>query len=602
MAKDTYTNIITNNKNSKISEYTNGLNKLKADIKQLNLTVNKTINSEIDRLIPIEEKKRFMDLDMTNEVELNRKIASLKPSNFFSIIGESADGFTYAKNYALKAMKPSDLEKPTSIDEATWKAKSLDQKKEEYYNYIKANAPSKLEEFVFKGMPESIKKAKITGDANIYFDMLSNDKKLELIARYGEMENAIEGKNTKFEDDLEKAQKRKDKLKAGIKNDANALINSMKDLIEENAKQIRKLQEEIIKQEEELKKIKEQQIDVAAFTEIYKRANPGVTLPDISELKKMATEERDNAIKRKKQDIKDLKADLETATAAQNAATIELNNAIKDIENTLAEKNIYVGAQSISEDTPTPSNNNSNVQNTSTGNTQIVDPKSSQSKRAGNMLKDMIGTRKDTGSIDVEDFKDMIHSHSYEEMVAMAKQLRGPLKKHDLRVFYDIAWEDINKQHQKQKLEQEINNTLTANGINIKIEDLKNIRKLDKDTIVKLEDVLKDYLNNYNNMPKKEQEALDALMDYVKIGILRRQTEHFKGLKDLFTRKNIRLHIGNFTRLLEKHSENYFNRENSVYSRVNSLREKIKLPPIDISKKVNNPKSLNKNKPTEHTL
>ena len=88
----------------------------------------------------------------------------------------------------------------------------------------------------------------------------------------------------------------------------------------------------------------------------------------------------------------------------------------------------------------------------------------------------------------------------------------------------------------------------------------------------------------------------------VKIVILRRQAEHFKGIKDLFTNKNVRLRIGNFTRLLEKHAEKYYNRESGIYNRVNTLREKLKLPPIDVSKKVSQPKKLSKNKPTEHTL
>ena len=124
MASDTYTTRITQNKNSKIAEYTSGLAQLKADIKGLNLTVDKTINTEIDRLIPQSEKKRFMKTDMANKVNLDRKIASLKPSSFFEMIGESADTIAEAERYALAAMKPSDIEKPEGITDADWKTKS----------------------------------------------------------------------------------------------------------------------------------------------------------------------------------------------------------------------------------------------------------------------------------------------------------------------------------------------------------------------------------------------------------------------------------------------------------------------------------------------
>lgn len=602
MASNTYTTRITQNKDSKIAEYTSGLAQLKADIKGLNLTVDKTINTEIDRLIPQSEKKRFMKTDMANKVNLDRKIASLKPSSFFEMIGESADTIAEAERYALSAMKPSDIEKPEGITDADWKTKSLAEKKQAYYNEIKTSNQSKLEELVFKGMPESKKRAKITKDANIYFDMLSRDKKLELIARYGEMEDEIEGEDDAFEDKLGKAQKRKDQLKASIKAKANALIKSMQNVIVENANEIKKLQEKIAKEENELNELKTKEINISEFADFFKQKNPKTPVPDVDTLKDMARKERDAAITAKETIIAEMKTDLGTAITEQNNATIALEKAIKDIENTLAEKDIYVGSQSINENSPTQSQNNSVVQNTNSGNTQASNKKMSQARKAGNMLKDMIGTKKDTGSIDIEDFKDMLHSNSYEEMVAMAKQLKGPIKKGDLTKFYDLAWKDLKHQNDIAGVSRKIDSILGAANIGINLEDLKDITSIGEDKIENLQYILQDYLKEYSNKTKEEQETIDALMDYVKIGILRRQAEHFKGIKDLFTNKNVRLRIGNFTRLLEKHAEKYYNRESGIYNRVNTLREKLKLPPIDVSKKVSQPKKLSKNKPTEHTL
>jgi hypothetical protein len=230
---------------------------------------------------------------------------------------------------------------------------------------------------------------------------------------------------------------------------------------------------------------------------------------------------------------------------------------------------------------------------------QPSDPKMSQSQKAKNMLKDMIGTSKDTGRIDIIDFKNMLHSNSYEQMVAMAKQLRGPINKGDLTKFYDIAWENITRQYDNNGISAKIA-SLLPNGITL--DNIKNIVSMDEGNLTELQYKLQDYLESYSNTSKEDQETIDALMDYVKIGMLRRQTEHGKWLTDLTTPKKTRLLIGNFTGLLEKHSEKMYNRENAVYSKVNAFRAKLNLPPIDISTKVAAPKLPSKSKPTDHTL
>lgn len=598
MANNTYTTKITQSKVLKISAY----NQLISEIKELDYTVDQVINSEIDRLIPSSEKKRFMRTDSANKVELDRKIASLKPSSFFKIIGESADSIPDAETYALEAMKPSDIKKPEGLSDADWRAKSLAEKKQAYYNDIKANNPSKLEEFVFKGMPAAEKRKKITQNANIYFDMLSRDKKLELIARYGEMEDVIEGRDKLFEDKLGKAHKGKEGKKAEIKAKAIALIASMKEVLKQNEKEIADLQKKIEEEENKLIELKAKEIDISKFAEFYKQKNPKTPVPDVDKLRQMAQDERDKVIAAKETHIAELKADLGTAITEQENATNALNDAITELKKALESKDIYIDSQSTDESSSTPNQNNSVVQNTNSGNVQASDPKMSQSKKSGNMLEDMIGTKKDTGSIDLEDFKDMLHSHSYEQMVAMAKQLKGPIKKGDLTEFYDLAWKNLKRQHDRSGLFRKINKILGAANIGIELDDLKNITSIGEDKVEELQYVLQDYISDYSNKTKEEQETIDALMDYVKIGILRRQAQHFKGIKDLFTKKTMRLCLGNFTRLLEKHAENYYNRESSIYNRVNTLRAKLKLPPIDVSKKVRQPKTLNKDKPTEHTL
>ena len=607
MANNTYTKKITDNYTIKSQEYTSQLAQINDDIKALDLTVNKTVNTEIDRLISLKEKERFMNSDSKNKNELDKKISSLKSDEFFKIIGESATSITDADTYALKVLKPSDLERPSVISEPDWNAKTLQEKKQSYLTDIKSNKMSKYEEYVFLGMPEDIKRQKITQDANVYFDMLSTDKKLELISIYGEMDNIMEGKDSSFEDKLNKAQKRKDQKKLSIKNNANKLIASMLKIIDDNANDIKKLQSEIEKEEKELNDLKNKPVDIAEFAKFYQAKNSKLDMSDIDKLKDMANTEREKAITKKEAYIAEMKTDLGTAITEHNTATVKLQKSITELENYLAGKNIYVGSQSINEKDIKPQPEPTRQSTTASVNsTNKPNSKDSQTKRAAQMLEDMIGKYKRTGTINTIDFKNMLHSNYYEQLISGASQLRGKVNKNDITKFYEVAWEDFMHDTDKGLLIK-INNILGTkiNG-GFKLDDLKNISDLTEKQIKNLEYLIRDHISSYSNATKQDQEIIDALMDFVKIGMLTSQAEHGNFFTDHFgkffkvSKKNLRL--GNLVDLLEEHSNIYGKRQSNIYGRLNKMRSKLNLPPVDISDKVVTPKALNKGKTREHTL
>jgi len=226
----------------------------------------------------------------------------------------------------------------------------------------------------------------------------------------------------------------------------------MEQIINQNSQLIKQLKEKILEEEKKLSEIKTERIDISKFSEYYKQKKPGMELPKPEELKKLAEEERKERAQAQLDIINNLKADLDTAITANDTAIQNLNEIIEQIKNMLSAKDILLNSQS---DTNSSQSNNSNTKSSSTNiNNGPSNPKIRQSKKAKNQLKNMIGTKKDTGVINVADFKQMLHSESYEELVTQAKQLRGPFSKNDITVFYDVAFKTLKRNDEKRIVNQ----------------------------------------------------------------------------------------------------------------------------------------------------
>lgn len=312
---------IQSNVNSAQTEYNSSYAQLLTDIESLNTTVNKTINDEVDRLIPKKEKSRIMR--NTSSKTIDSLISGLKPSDYFTITGVDASSIPDAMQIAKDSMKPSDIVRPSNIDETTWNSYSIDQKKDA----ILADA-SKLEEFVFKGMPITEKRSYIKADPAIYFDMLPDSEKLYLIAQYTQSEDEELGNTSKFMDKLDKSQKRKDQLKSSIKKKATKLLTSLQQTIDQNKALINTLKSEIATEKAELHKLQTTPIDITQFAEFYKAKNPNAKPPTIDELKKLAKDDRNDTIKALKKSIKDKETDL-TSAMAENSKAIETIESLK---------------------------------------------------------------------------------------------------------------------------------------------------------------------------------------------------------------------------------------------------------------------------------
>lgn len=588
MANNTTTNI-TSNLNSAKNEYNNGYMQLLSDIENLNTTVNKSINDEVDRLIPIDEKARIMN--NTSDKTINALISELKPSDYFTITGVDASSIPNAIDIAKKSMKPSDIVRPSSIPKSTWDSYSLEQKQD-----VILTDNSKLDEFVFKGMSNLDKLTYIKANPAIYFDMLPNSEKLYLIAQYTQSEDEELGNTSKFIDKLDKSQKRKDQLKSSIKKEATALIESMKQTIEQNKALITSLRTEITNEKSELHTLKTTPIDITKYAEFYKSKNPNAKPPTLDDLKTLAQEDKDAAIKALEDSIYDKETDLQSALTENSSATLALTSLIKSLEAKLASKDIYVGSQAISEDSPSVADSSLPSMAANTFGSENPDPNLPQSKKAKNMMKNMVE------QTDLQTFRDYLQQYSYQDLVSMAKKLKGPFNKDNLDKFLSVAYKDMKRLDTDAKSFGQIKKLLDVKCGITQVSQLKDMNSLSNEQLQNIQFLLMDLNNNYSTKPQAEKEQIDLLMQYVKLGMLKRECEHFKFFKNLVRNREQKQRFNMLTTQLEKHAENQYAERSSILDNLNEFRKRIKQPPIDKSKKLRSPQTPHRNTYDAHEL
>lgn len=583
------TSEIQSNVNSAQTEYNSSYAQLLTDIESLNTTVNKTINDEVDRLIPKEEKSRIMR--NTSSKTIDSLISGLKPSDYFTITGVDASSIPNAMQIAKDSMKPSDIIRPSNVDETTWNSYTPDQKKDA----VLADT-SKLEEFVFKGMPTTEKRSYIKADPAIYFDMLPDSEKLYLIAQYTQSEDEELGNTSKFMDKLDKSQKRKDQLKSSIKKKATKLLTSLQQTIDQNKALINTLKSEISAEKAELHKLQTTPIDITKFSEFYKSKNPNVKVPPIDELKKLAKADREDTIKALKKSIKDKETDLQSAITENSKAIETIESLKKSLETKLASKDIFVGDQAISEDSQSTTDSTLPSMAANTFGSENPDPNLPQSKKAKNMMKNMIE------KTDLETFRDYLQQYSYQDLVAMAKKLKGPFNKNNLDDFLSVAYNDMKKSDTDSKAFGPIKKLLEKKCGITKVSQLTDMNSLSNEQLQNVQFLLMDLNNNYSTKPQAEKDQIDLLMQYVKLGMLKRECEHFKFFKNLVRNREQKQRFNMLTTQLEKHAENQYTERNSILDNLNEFRKRIKQPPIDKSKKLRSPQTPHRNTYDAHEL
>ena len=559
MAIDYYKDKIKFNGENAENKFTTNLRILDKDIASLRNVVSSTINNEVNRLIPENEKKRVM-INYRDDL-VGKMVRELNASKYFKIIRTKVQDFPNSRDIALGKIKQGDLTIPASFNPTMPDKDRI----ESYYDSLSV---SDQEEYVFNGISEQEKIATIKSKPEIFFDALREDDKLFFIAQYSSREDEEEGSRQKFNKKLKESQERKDKLKNEIVNRINSVISSMKKTIADNEKLIVEFQNIIYKKELELIELKEKPID---------------TNSSLNTIQK-----KQEAIAGLVSSITELKDDLKNAEAEQRRIVDSLIKHEQDLLDIKKMPELLSGGLESSEEDSSnrnilPDAATEKFGPVATGNSQL-----SQKEKAKTGLENLINGK------DSKDVRMMLNQYSYDRLVAEAHQLRGPINKFKLNRFYNIVLEDM------AKTDTDID-MLLSNDCGIHLTDLKDMTKLETDKIEKIQDLLTKLNDNYRTISETEKNKINLIMNYIKIGMLKKETENFKRIKNLFDGGK-RQRLTMLTTQLKKHAKNVYDEKSGIIDRYNSFRESMHIEKVDKSKIIETQKAPNVNEIDQNIL
>lgn len=182
------------------------------------------------------------------------------------------------------------------------------------------------------------------------------------------------------------------------------------------------------------------------------------------------------------------------------------------------------------------------------------------------------------------------------------QKLKGPFNKNNLDDFLSVAYNDMKKTDTDSKAFGPIKKLLEKKCGITQVSQLTDMNSLSNEQLQNIQFLLMDLNNNYSTKPQAEKDQIDLLMQYVKLGMLKRECEHFKFFKNLVRNREQKQRFNMLTTQLEKHAENQYTERSSILDNLNEFRKRIKQPPIDKSKKLRSPQTPHRNTYDAHEL
>lgn len=544
-------------------EYINKANDLINSINNINSTIKDIIDTEMHRLLGPSDKEFAAESDRNMKKNINK----MSQEQFFKVATKSGahlDAYqeiltndpAHAETLAKSAMKAGKLERPSTIDLKTWEGYSIEKKKNAYYTYLESSAEpenqQKLKELVFDGMKYEEKKEMLEGQYEKYIESLSVEEKLELIARYSEKEKSESNEQT-FTQSLEVAQEDLDSKRKTLESECNQLINSMKNVISINDMNIETLRQTVTMARQNLESACHN-----AYNTYLASNPPSPILKEKEYIETRYSSEQEYEIL--KAQVDSATENLQDAIEAQNEAVTALKEKIEELDRYGIELN-----KKRNTDTSRSDNQGNSLNNSGTSNSKL-----SQKEKADNAFYNMFGKYKEGGEANAEDIKNMLHNESYEKLVSQAMQQKGILKRIRLKSFYGkFMWNELVSKAKKDGIYQGIEDILQAEDVGIELEDLKKFRNLNVEQLTKINNLL----TGYKSKTVIQQEQLDSLMDFIKLGLLIKQTNYRKTLSN--KKRDL---IKNILNTSEKRAIGYHSRESKIINKTNKWLETIKTP------------------------
>lgn len=264
---------------------------------------------------------------------------------------------------------------------------------------------------------------------------------------------------------------------------------------------------------------------------------------------------------------------------------------IRSLEEMLADEEIYVGNYSNIE--TTKSGYSYNKLNTVNSNGEETKSNLSTKKKASNILENLLTISS------VEELRNMLRSNTYKELITMATNIERQSDRTKLGEFCDVAFTDMRKSDKGPKLDGA---KALLNSTGLKLKHLRDMSDLDENQVRGIQDILSDLQQNRENKTHTEIEDGDLLMDYVKLGMLKRHAESLGVLKKLFRSKEKELRFNALTSQLEEHASNQYTEHITAINEENEFRRLLKQPPVDATKRVERPKTIMADKVFDHDL
>lgn len=386
---------------------------------------------------------------------------------------------------------------------------------------------------------------------------------IDILAEYSISPEYEQGEN-EWEKNLSYAQADKDVTKKGLVIDANEVIESYKQLLNDHKETIEDLRQEIKNDKKELIALQKSyatlQVDIKD-----KNAQKIVNTDQAADNLKKNIEELSNKIKDDEKKLKELEDQTELYDSA-------IKQAISELENFLKSQKIFVGRYEGLEKSESSSENtqNSTISSGASGGSQTrVDERDSKKIAKAILL--------DVRNVSSRELMQVIEHTGYGELVDMVKEL-GPLDRKEFLRKIENRLEDMSPELRSgfiEHIKDEEGNVIDTVMINES--DLANLAKNDSMTFEKVQKLMKYYEANYEKLRVHERKNADKIMDVFKLYLLSTESKRnkFQRFIGRYTKKGSRLtELGNDLTRYAKEKGKLFD---AKWERNQNIRDLLKI-------------------------
>lgn len=413
-----------------------------------------------------------------------------------------------------------------------------------------------------------------------WINSLGKDEMIDIIAEYS-IDIEIEKGHNAWEEELMKAQERKEATKQAIQIRAKDVIDSYKklsveheNLINQTKIKIQEKNKQIQEKRQEMNTIDDQIKDIIATIRGGKGYQPTQAQIDMAKEQKEALEkdkgELNVELGELKDDLRELKGDLKGYKDSRDLYNAEIDRFIKEFEDEMEEDKVHIGRFSklnnIKGENDSPKSNNTQNYVTNATNAYGI-PGGVEQRKAKDIAKAMMV---DFANLSQKELTEMIEQTGYGDLLHMTREL-GPVNRRKLEKVMENRLEQLGKDLSIEVKDKDGN----TRKITIPLDELTNFYKMDDTNFDKLDTLINYYVNNYEKLSVGERKIAEEAMNYLKIGTLLTESKQGKIKRFIgeFTRRGTK--INEFGNSLRRFADKKGKREEKKWKKDQDLRTRL---------------------------